>query len=169
MAKAPVPVPGRGHRLLRACTWGFLIFVLADVACRLLLPGGTLGQEEEFIRRRAESLAAPDIQIVGDSVARSGLLGAALAQGGLRTRNDSVSGGGINKTYYLLKAQFESGRVPLVLVIAHAPHTFHQARFETLVGSFARWPEILPVIFIYSTIRDQEWIRLNIMIHREIM
>ncbi len=117
--------------------------------CRAFLPRGWLLQYEDFVRHRVESQPAPEVQVVGDSVARSGVLVGALT-GGLATgRNDAIPAGGTPKTYLLLARQFEAGHIPKALVIAHSPHTFGQIRYEVLIGSFAYWREV-PELFLQS-------------------
>jgi hypothetical protein len=139
----------RGRRALVACGWALLLVVTLDLSCRVLLPAGWLVEQEDIIRARVESQPAPDVQVVGDSVARSGLLASALVDDGLVARNDAIPAGGTPKTYLLLARQFAEGRIPKALVIAHSPHTFGQIRYEVLIGSFAHWSEV-PSLVVQS-------------------
>lgn len=133
---------GRGRRALRATAIAVALVVAVDALCRVVLPVGWLVESEDFMRARVELEPAPDVQVVGDSVARSGFIASSLAAEGLTVRNDSIAASGPPKSYLLLSRQFEIGNVPKVLVIAHSPHTFAQTRFEVLVGSFAQWSEV---------------------------
>lgn len=132
----------RGRRAFSGVCWAAVIVVAVDLTCRALLPGGELIETEDLIRERVETQPAPDIQIVGDSVARSGFITSALGDGVLKTRNDAMPASGTPKTYLLLERQFQLGNVPRVLIIAHSPHTFERVRYEVLVGGFAHWKEI---------------------------
>lgn len=139
----------RGRRALVACGWALVLVVAVDLACRALLPAGWLVEQEDIIRARVESQPAPDVQVVGDSVARSGLLASALVDDGRVARNDAIPAGGTPKTYLLLARQFAEGRIPKALVIAHSPHTFGQIRYEVIIGSFAHWSEV-PSLVVQS-------------------
>lgn len=132
----------RGRRALYGVCWAVALIFAVDLLCRVFLPGGELVELEDITRDRAESEAAPDIQVIGDSVSRSGFLSGALGNDQLTVRNDSMPASGAPKTYLLLERQFEKGHVPRVLVIAHSPHTFERVRYEVLVGGFAHWSEI---------------------------
>ena len=138
-----------GRTALLAVGWAVALVVAVDLLCRAFLPRGWLLENEDFIRHRVESEPAPEIQVVGDSVARSGVLVSALTNGLATGRNDAIPAGGTPKTYLLLARQFEAGHIPKALVIAHSPHTFGQVRYEVLIGSFAYWRE-LPELFAQS-------------------
>jgi len=129
--------------------WAVALVVTIDLLCRAFLPRGWLLDYEDFVRHRVETEPAPAVQVVGDSVARSGVLVSGLTGGAVTGRNDAIPAGGTPKTYLLLARQFEAGHVPKALVIAHSPHTLGQIRYEVLVGSFAHWREI-PELFARS-------------------
>jgi len=139
--------PGRTALVAVACAIALVAAV--DLLCRAALPEGRLVEYEDFVRHRVESEPAPDVQVVGDSVARSGVLVGALTGGSATGRNDAIPAGGTPKTYLLLARQFEAGHIPKALVIAHSPHTLGQIRYEVLIGSFARWDEV-PELFVQS-------------------
>ena len=159
----------RGRRALVACGWALVLVVALDLSCRALLPEGWLVKQEDIIRARVESQPAPDVQVVGDSVARSGLLASALVDAGLVARNDAIPAGGTPKTYLLLARQFAEGRIPKALVIAHSPHTFGQIRYEVLIGSFAHWSEVPSLVVqsdswtdaLYGVLTRVSWILMH--------
>ncbi len=124
------------------CVWALVIVAVVDLACRAVLPGGELIELEDEMRARVDAMPAPDVEVIGDSVARSGFISGALADDALTAANVSTPASGAPKSYLLLAQQFATGRIPKVLVIAHSPHTFGQVRYEVLVGGFARWREI---------------------------
>jgi hypothetical protein len=133
---------GRGRRAFHAFCWAAVFVAVADLACRLVLPAGSLVEYEDFVRARVETDPAPDVQVVGDSVARSGFIASAVTDGTTTGRNDAIPGGGVLKSYLLLARQFAMGHIPKALVIAHSPHTFRQVRHEVVIGSFAHWNEV---------------------------
>jgi hypothetical protein len=132
----------RGRNTLKAMGWAIAVAAAIDLCCRIFLPSGFLVRIEYLTRQRVTSVPAPDIQIVGDSVARSGFISTALTDGRLITRNDAMPGSSPIFTYLLLRDEFDAGHIPKVLVIAHSPHTFRQVRYPVLIGSFAHWREI---------------------------
>jgi hypothetical protein len=85
---------------------------------------------------------APDIQILGDSVARSGFLASALTDERTIARSDAMPGSGPVFSYFLLRDAVRAGHVPKALVIAHSPHVLGQLRYPLVVGGFAHWSEI---------------------------
>jgi hypothetical protein len=131
-----------GRRGLLACVWAAVVLVVFDLICARVLPEGFLLESEDQTRARAETQQAPDIQVVGDSVVRSGLMPHALGDDTIVVRNDGMAASGPPKTYLLLERQFATGRIPRTLVIAHSPHTFGRVRYEELIGAFAYWSEI---------------------------
>ncbi len=133
---------GRGRRTFYAFGWAAVFVAVADLACRLVLPAGSLVEYEDFVRARVEGDPAPDVQVVGDSVARSGFIASALTDGTTTGRNDAIPAGGVLKSYLLLARQFAAGHIPKALIIAHSPHTFRQVRYEVVIGSFAHWNEV---------------------------
>jgi len=139
----------RGRTALAAIGWAVALVVAIDLLCRAFLPRGWLLDYEDFVRHRVESEPAPAVQVVGDSVARSGVLVSGLTGGVVTGRNDAIPAGGTPKTYLLLARQFEAGHIPRALVIAHSPHTLGQVRYEVLIGSFAHWSEV-PELFVQS-------------------
>ena len=84
----------RGRNALQACGWAALLVVVVDLACRALLPSGFLLRIEALTRQRVARTAAPDIDIVGDSVARSGLLASGLSNGQFVARNIALPASG---------------------------------------------------------------------------
>ena len=118
------------------------MLVAIDAFCHVLLPDGELVELEDAMRAHVAAAPAPDIEVIGDSVARVGLMSSGLADGTLTAENVSTPASGTPKSFLMLARQFEAGHVPKVLVIAHSPHTFGQVRYEVLVGGFAYWSEI---------------------------
>lgn len=138
-----------GRTAFGAIGWAIALVIAVDLLCRAALPRGWLLEYEDFVRQRVESEPAPEVQVVGDSVARSGVLVSALTGGFATGRNDAIPAGGTPKTYLLLAKQFEAGHIPKALVIAHSPHTLGQIRYEVLIGSFAHLDEV-PELFVQS-------------------
>lgn len=132
----------RGRNTLKAMGWAIAVAAAIDLCCGIFLPSGYLVRIQYLTRQRVSSVAAPDIQVVGDSVARSGFISTALTDGRLITRNDAMPGSSPIFTYLLLRDQFDAGHIPKVLVIAHSPHTFGHVRYPVVIGSFAHWREI---------------------------
>jgi hypothetical protein len=131
-----------GRRALKAFGWALLLFIAVDLLCRALLPQGFLLRIEDLTRERMSTAAAPDIQIIGDSVARSGFLASALTDDKIIARSDALPGSGPVFSYFLLRDAFENGHVPKALVIAHSPHVLGQLRYPLVIGGFAHWREI---------------------------
>ena len=131
-----------GRRALKAFGVAVLLFIAVDLLCRALLPQGFLLRIEHLTRERMATAPAPDIQIVGDSVARSGFLASALTDETVIARSDALPGSGPVFSYFMLRDQFERGEIPKALIIAHSPHVLGQLRYPLVVGGFARWSEI---------------------------
>jgi len=131
-----------GRRALRALGIAVLLFIAVDLACRLLLPQGFLLRIEHLTRERMATAPAPDIEILGDSVARSGFLASALTDEKVIARSDALPGSGPLFSYFMLRDQLSRGEIPKVLIIAHSPHVLGQLRYPLVVGGFARWREI---------------------------
>lgn len=127
--------------------------VAADVVFRLLLPPAELKVRYETARAHAVESDAPDIQIVGDSITHRTLLaGVFAADDSIYVRNDGLAGSSLPFTYYLLRRQFETGRVPRALIVAHTPLYFRQPHVARLAGAFLEWRELPDLYF-----RTHEW------------
>jgi hypothetical protein len=120
--------------------------LLADVAFRALLPRSELAHRNEGARAFLSAMEAPDIQVIGDSVAFRGLVTSALGTDTVYVRNDTVASARPSTSYYLLKQQFADGRIPKAIILAHTPVAFDDPFTARLAGTFAYWRE-LPEIY----------------------
>ncbi len=138
----------RGRRALWSFVWAIVLCGLVDSGFRWTLPAAKLVVRYGSARALVADSTAPDIEIVGDSVGRYGLLSSALAaDDSVYVRNDAMEGSRLPFNYFLLRREFEAGHVPRAIVIAHTPYTFDAAFVARLAGTFAEWSE-LPEIFM---------------------
>jgi hypothetical protein len=134
-----------GRIALRSMAIAVALCVLADVVFRMALPPSAQNTYYRTARAEIGALPTPDIQVVGDSAANQGLIASALAPSdGVLARNDGLNGARVSFSYYLLRRQFESGRVPRALVIAHTP-SFSDPQIGKLTQAFLDWNEIAEV------------------------
>jgi hypothetical protein len=135
-----------GRRVLKAMLVAAAFCIVVDVAFGYLLPPSAERVYYRTARAFVEETAAPDIQIVGDSAAGRGLIAQALAASDdVSVRNDALSGTRLAFTYYLLRRQFERGRIPSAIVLAHTL-SFDDSQADRLAATFldsAELPEAL--------------------------
>ena len=92
---------------------------------------------------------APDWQIMGDSVAKGGVLPSQVMAGlapDVSVHNGAVAGTGPEFAYFMLKRQIALGKAPKAIICAPSPHTFSSQRIALLVGGYARWGEIANIV-----------------------
>jgi hypothetical protein len=92
-----------------------------------------------------EETPPPSLQIMGDSVAKGGVVCSVLSRNlepSYTIRNWSLAGTTPIFTYFFLKQQLDAGHTPDAVMWAHSPHTYGVTRFGILVASFCTWPEI---------------------------
>jgi len=87
---------------------------------------------------------APDWQIMGDSVAKSGIVETQLSDclDHKLVFNAAISGTGPDFPYFTLKRELDAGVAPKAIVYAPSPHTFASRRVALLVGGYCTWPEV---------------------------
>ena len=144
--------------------------VLTDVACRLFLPQSSYEKLNETARAYVVEQPAPDVQILGDSVAQRGIVASALGtRDRVYVRNDALGGSRPPFSYYLLRDEIKAGRVPSVLVLAHSPYSFDAPFVARMAATFLRWRE-LPELYattnhkakaLYGTLARLSYLLLN--------
>jgi hypothetical protein len=91
----------------------------------------------------------PTWQIMGDSVARGGILATQLNASlppDQMAYNLALAATGPEFPYFQLKREIAAGRAPQAIIYAPSPHTFSSKRVPLLVGGFCTWPEIVEVV-----------------------
>jgi len=132
------------ERLARAIFTTAVLAVAIELAL-VFVPENVMIRTMRWMRDLLEREPAAAVQIHGDSVAQGALLAGEIEQAlppGTRVWNASLQGSGPEFTYFLLRRQIASGKVPESIVIAHSPHTFVTERMGVLVGAFLGWAEI---------------------------
>ncbi len=124
-----------------AAIWLFVLLVLIAETLASFLPQNKLVQSLQASKVLPE---APDIQIMGDSVARDGLVAARLQEfvPGRSVNNFAIAGTGPELPYFILKRQIAAGKAPRAIIYAPSPHTFASKRVALLVGGFCDWDEV---------------------------
>ncbi len=143
----------RRHPPTQAIGWFLVAALTLELVCHLWLPRSDMELQFDEVRQRVEHEPAPEVQIMGDSVAAGGILSTLLRVNFNAVRNDSVTGSEPTFSYFLLKKEIAAGRTPEFLLLAHSPHTFSGVRYSVLVGRFAYWSE-LPELFWNSDDRS---------------
>jgi hypothetical protein len=119
-----------------------LAYIVLEIVCNIFLPTSNLEIQFSDLRERVVTYPAPNIQIMGDSVAAGGILASLFKDDNLSIRNDAVAGGGPAFSYLLLKSEIKAGKIPKTIIVAHSPHTFSGIRTPVLLGRFAHWSEL---------------------------
>ncbi|MFN7140808.1 MAG: hypothetical protein ACK4UN_15840, partial [Limisphaerales bacterium] len=126
--------------------WLFLVLVVALETMFAFLPQNSL--VKSFRVTKALPNPAPDIQIMGDSVARDGILADHLQEylpPGTVVHNFSIAAAGPEFPYFILKRQLDAGLAPKTILYAPSPHTFRSKRVALLVGGFCDWSEVAEI------------------------
>ena len=141
------------ERARRALLLAAALIVLLETAFAFL-------PENKLVKNfHADTVPArgPDWQIMGDSVARSGVLPseimAALPPGAL-VHNAAVPATGPEFAYFMLQRQIALGKAPKAILYAPSPHTFSSDRVALLVGGYARWGEIATIASLGTEIPE---------------
>lgn len=132
------------ERLARAIALTVVLGLVIE-AVLAFVPENVMIRTMRWMRELLLREPAVAVQIHGDSVAQGALLASEIEKSlppGSRVLNASLQGSGPEFTYFLLRRQIESGKVPGAIVIAHSPHTFVTERMGVLVGAFLGWSEI---------------------------
>jgi len=125
----------------------FVGLVMALEAALSFLPQNSL--IHSFRVSRVSPGPPADVQIMGDSVARDGIIAGHLAQALPPEKvvyNHSIAATGPEFPYFVLRRDIEAGKVPQTLIYAPSPHTFASLRIPLLIGAFCDWREILEII-----------------------
>jgi hypothetical protein len=118
--------------------------VVIEVVLNLALPESAMVAYFDRVRQIAVAQESVDIEVLGDSVARTGLWPEVLEPelgDGIDVENYALQGSGPVFSYYLLRDQIEHGVAPKYILYAHSPHTFAGVRYPILVGTFCTWSE----------------------------
>jgi hypothetical protein len=134
-----------------------LAYIVLEIVCNIFLPTGNLENKFSDLRERVVTYPAPNIQIMGDSVAAGGILASLFIDDKLSIRNDAVAGSGPAFSYLLLKSEIKAGKIPKKIIVAHSPHTFSGIRTPVLLGRFAHWSE-LPGLLMEDDIQLSDFI-----------
>ncbi|MBD3403499.1 hypothetical protein GF420_11430, partial [candidate division GN15 bacterium] len=100
--------------------------VVIEVVLNLALPESAMVAYFDRVRQIAVAQESVDIEVLGDSVARTGLWPEVLETelgGGIDVENYALQGSGPVFSYYLLRDQIEHGVAPKYILYAHSPHT----------------------------------------------
>lgn len=122
-----------------------IVLVIVIEAGLAFVPENVMIRTMHWMRTLLARQPAPAVQIHGDSVAQGALLASEIQRAlphGTTVFNASLQGSGPEFTYFLLRHQIRSGRVPKTIVLAHSPHTLVTERLGVLVGGFLPWFEI---------------------------
>ncbi len=126
--------------------------VCIDVGCRIALPPSGAVTRNSSERTFLAQSETPDVQIIGDSVAYFGLISSALVDDpSIYVRNDALSGSLLPYSYYVLRREFEAGRIPRAVVLAHSPFGFGQPAIREMAATFLDWEELADLAL------DGEW------------
>lgn len=134
----------KAERARRALLISAVFIVILETALAFL-------PENKLVKTfRADSMPAhgPDWQIMGDSVAKGGILPAQVMAGlapDVLVHNGAIAGTGPEFAYFILKRQIALGKAPKAIIYAPSPHTFSSQRIALLVGGYARWGEIASI------------------------
>ena len=112
-------------------------------------PQSTLIREYRQVLARARIGPAPDLLIMGDSVARGSILTRVLREqlgADVSIRNDAMQGTGPETAYFALKRLVAAGRVPPAVLYAPSPHTFASTRMHIVAGGLCTWPEVVDLL-----------------------
>jgi hypothetical protein len=135
-----------GARRLIAIVVALAVLVAIEGLFALVLPESRMVMLFKQIRQDPLRSERVDIEIVGDSVGRSGLWPHVMAgELGHRVtvRNASMPGSGPVFSYLRLRDLIAAGDVPKYIIYSHAPVTFDMVRHSILISSFCTWPETL--------------------------
>jgi hypothetical protein len=133
----------RSNPLLAIAIFAFLVVVLeAEFS---FLPDNQLLQQ---FHAAGLPPRAPDWQIMGDSVARSGIVATQLSAclDNKFVFNAAIPATGPDFPYFTLKRELDAGLAPKAIIYAPSPHTFASRRVALLVGGYCTWPEIGEVL-----------------------
>lgn len=104
--------------------------------------------ENEMIRTfqqaRTGPAEAPDVQIIGASIARSGIVADEFnrnLESETQVYNGAIPATGPEFAYFLLRRQIEAGKRPNTLLCTYPPHTFGSLRIPLLVN-FCDWGDL---------------------------
>ena len=123
--------------------------VVIEAGLGLWGPECTLVKEYRQVIARAMREPAPDLLIMGDSVARGSILAGVVAEQlgpELSARNDAMQGTGPEVAYFTLKRELDAGKVPKAVLYAPSPHTFASTRMHIAAGGFCTWPEVIDLL-----------------------
>jgi hypothetical protein len=112
-------------------------------------PESTLVNEYRQVLARAPVEPAPDLLVMGDSVARGSILTSVLHEHlgkGVTIRNDAMQGTGPETAYFALKRMIAAGRIPGAILYAPSPHTFASTRMHIVAGGLCTWPEMADLL-----------------------
>ena len=135
-----------GARRLSAIIIALVALVVIESVFTLVLPESRMVNLFEQIRQDPLGSEPVDIEIVGDSVGRSGLWPHVMAgelDHRVTIRNGSMPGSGPVFSYLRLRDLIAAGDVPKYIIYSHAPITFNMVRHSVLISSFCTWPEAL--------------------------
>jgi hypothetical protein len=121
------------------------VVVVVETVLGRVAPQSPMVAEFSAQRARFVTAPAPDIEILGDSVAYAGIEPNVLADALVHehsVENRALPGSGPAFQYFLLRDQIAAGHVPRAIIWAHAPHTYAGTRFGVLIGRFCRWHEL---------------------------
>jgi hypothetical protein len=111
---------------------------------------------------------SPDLQVMGDSVAKGAVICQQLTEalpGHPYVLNTAIGGSGPEFSYFVLKREIAAGKAPKAILCAPSPHTFASGRIALLAGAFCTWPEIAelakqriaPCEIIYGIFTKLSW------------
>ncbi len=139
----------RSDASLVAMTWMALAVLVIETTLALLAPESTLVQEYRQVLERAAKEPAPDLLILGDSVARGSILPSVVREHlgrDIAVRNDAMQGTGPEIAFFTLKRLLAAGKVPKAILYAPSPHTFASTRMHIAAGGFCTWPEVVDLL-----------------------
>jgi hypothetical protein len=123
----------------------WLLFGVIESVLPLFLPESRMVDVSRAITEAITEREAPDILVLGDSVAYGSIWSVELEdvlQHGVSAANFGIPGTNPITTYYLLRRQIENGKPPGVILYAHSPHTFvGDKSIAVQVGAFLNLAE----------------------------
>lgn len=139
----------RNNTGLTSMVWFVGAVLIIEATLAVWGPESTLVNEYRQVLARARSEPAPDLLVMGDSVARGSILtGVLREQLGKDTsiRNDAMQGTGPEIAYFTLKRMVSAGQVPGAILYAPSPHTFVSTRMHIAAGGFCTWAEMVELV-----------------------
>lgn len=128
---------------------GIALFAVAviviEAGLSVTLPDNHMVRRLQYMMRQAEEEPAPDLQLMGDSVARSGLAVPVFQQWlgeGRTVRRDAIGGSGPEFSWFYLKRQVAAGNKPGAILYAPSPHTLSTTRTSVQIAAGATPSEI---------------------------